>query len=176
MFRSEVCPVELSLLLADLKLPLMDKLLNEEVLLVAFPHCSNIIGEINPVKMICKMIKGVGGYACVDGVSYAPHGFSDITDLGADIYMFSAYKTYGTHLGVIYISDELNRLLENQGHYFNHGSPNARFTPAGPDHAQIASVNGVIDYFDTIYSYHYDDMSVSDSVKSKKVKSEDNCR
>ena len=27
----------------------------------------------------------------------------------------------------------------------------------------------MIDYFDTIYSYHYDDMSVSDSLKSERI-------
>jgi selenocysteine lyase/cysteine desulfurase len=34
-------------------------------------------------------------------------------------------------------------------------TPTARFTPAGPDHAQIASVNGVLDYFEAVYEHHY---------------------
>ncbi len=142
------------------------KLLDEKVLLVAFPHCSNIVGEINPVKTICKLIKNVGAYACVDGVSYAPHGFSDITDLGPDIYMFSTYKTYGTHLGIMYISDELNKNLENQGHYFNEIFSVKRFTPAGPDHAQIASSAGIADYVKSLHNHHF-----SDSVDSKQVAS-----
>ena len=69
----------------------LHSLLDEEVLLVAFPHCSNIVGEINPVKAICRLVRNVGAYTCVDGVSYAPHGFSDISDLAPDIYMFSAF-------------------------------------------------------------------------------------
>ena len=32
-------------------------------------------------------------------------------------------------------------------YYAEHG---ARFTPAGPDHAQIAAVNGVMDYMDAV--------------------------
>ena len=133
------------------------KLLDDEVLLVAFPHCSNILGEVNPVKTICNLIKGVGAYACVDGVSYAPHGFSDLSDLGADIYLFSTYKTYGAHLGVMYMSDELNKVLENQGHYFNAASAVKRFTPAGPDHAQTAASAGIVDYIKAVHSHHFEE-------------------
>ena len=144
----------------------LGKLLNDEVLLVAFPHCSNIIGEVNPVKKICKLIKDVGAYACVDGVSYAPHGFCDLCDLGPDIYLFSSYKTYGTHLGIMYISDTLNKNLENQGHYFNQGVSVKRFTPAGPDHAQIASSAGIADYIKTLHEHHF-----GNAVDKKKIAS-----
>jgi selenocysteine lyase/cysteine desulfurase len=48
-------------------------------------------------------------------------------------------------------------LLENQGHFFNAGHETARFTPAGPDHAQIAAVNGLIDYFEAVYEHHFED-------------------
>ncbi len=68
-------------------------LLDETVKLVCFPHCSNVIAEINPVAEIVAMAHAVGAYSCVDGVSYAPHGLPDIGQLGADIYLFSAYKT-----------------------------------------------------------------------------------
>ena len=129
--------------------------MDEEVLLVAFPHCSNIIGQINPVKTICNLVKRFGAYTCVDGVSYVPHGFPDITDLGADIYMFSTYKTYGTHLGIMYLSEELNKNLTNQGHYFNESISIKRFTPAGPDHAQIASSAGIADYVKSLHNYHF---------------------
>ena len=135
----------------------LEKLLDDQVLLVAFPHCSNIVGEVNPVKSVCNLIKQFGAFTCVDGVSYAPHGFPDIADLGPDIYMFSAYKTYGTHLGIMYISDDLNNNLENQGHYFNKAISIKRFTPAGPDHAQIASAAGIADYIKNVYAHHFDE-------------------
>ena len=133
--------------LGDLK-----SLLDDSVLLVAFPHCSNIVGEINPAKDICRLIQSYGAFSCVDGVSYVPHGFPNFSDLGADIYLFSSYKTYGPHLGVMYLSKRLNNLLENQGHYFNEHIPTKRFTPAGPDHAQIASLAGIADYVDAIFN------------------------
>ncbi|GIX12735.1 MAG: hypothetical protein KatS3mg118_0694 [Paracoccaceae bacterium] len=48
------------------------RLLDGRVRLVAFPHCSNIVAEINPVAEICALVHQAGAVACVDGVSYAP--------------------------------------------------------------------------------------------------------
>ena len=53
------------------------------------------------------------------------------------------------------MNKELNGKLPYQGHFFNAGIPGARFTPAGPDHAQIASVNGVLDYMEAVYQHHH---------------------
>ena len=133
----------------------LDTLLNEKTRVVAFTHCSNIVGSINPVRQWADKIHAVGALAFVDGVSYAGHGLPDIESLGADIYFFSLYKVYGPHLGVMVMRDALNKALPSQGHFFNVGSATSRFTPAGPDHAQIASVNGVIDYFEAIDSHHF---------------------
>lgn len=131
-------------------------LLDERVKLVCFPHCSNVVGEINDVAAICKMVRANGSYSCVDGVSYAPHGFVNVDKIGADIYMFSAYKTYGPHQGIMVIRRALGMTLPNQGHYFNADSLYKRFTPAGPDHAQIAACAGMADYVDTLYAHHFD--------------------
>jgi selenocysteine lyase/cysteine desulfurase len=129
-------------------------LLDAKVKLVCFPHCSNIVAEINPVAEIVKLAHEAGAFTCVDGVSYAPHGFPNIGALGADIYLFSAYKTYGPHQGVMVIRRALGEQLPNQAHYFNAGSLFKRFTPAGPDHAQIAACAGIADYVDTLAARH----------------------
>ena len=97
-----------------------------------------------------------GAYVCVDGVSYAPHGLPNINEIGAAIYLFSSYKTYGPHQGIMVIKEALAELLPNQGHYFNAGSPTKRFTPAGPDHAQIAACAGMADYFDLLHDHHFE--------------------
>ena len=130
-------------------------LLDDRVKLVAFPHCSNIVGEINPVAEIAAMVRAAGAYTCVDGVSLAPHGLPDIGNLGADIYLFSAYKTYGPHQGIMYINRALADALPNQGHYFNEGVRYKRFTPAGPDHAQVAASAGMADYIDAVHGHHF---------------------
>ena len=120
--------------------------------LLCFPHCSNVIAEINDVAAITKLAHENGVAVCVDGVSYAPHGFPNVAALGADIYLFSAYKTYGPHQGIMVVRRQLAEALPNQGHYFN-GSPlYKRFTPAGDDHAQIAACAGMADYVDTLYA------------------------
>jgi selenocysteine lyase/cysteine desulfurase len=54
----------------------------------------------------------------------------------------------------MFLRREINAALPNQGHFFNDGKPGARFTPAGSDHAQIASVNGVMDYMDAVADRH----------------------
>lgn len=139
-----------------LQLDTLENLFSSKTKMVAYPHCSNVIGHINPVKEISKMIHENGAVSVVDGVGLAPHGFPDLKDLGADIYLFSLYKTFGPHLGLMYVAKELAVKMENQSHYFKEGLLKSKLTPAGPDHAQIAAAGGVIDYFDAVYQHHFD--------------------
>jgi len=129
-------------------------LLDEKVRLVCFPHCSNVVGEINPVAEITAMAHASGAFVCVDGVSYAAHGLPNVGDLGPDIYLFSAYKTYGPHQGVMVVRRALAEMLPNQAHYFNGDVGYKRFTPAGPDHAQVAACAGIADYIDLLCDHH----------------------
>ncbi|WP_322866136.1 aminotransferase class V-fold PLP-dependent enzyme [Aquicoccus sp. G2-2] len=132
----------------------LDGLLDENVRLVCFPHCSNVVGEVNPVTEITAMAHAAGAFVCVDGVSYAPHGVPDVGALGPDIYLFSAYKTYGPHQGIMVIRRALGEMLPNQGHYFNADTLYKRFTPAGPDHAQVAACAGMVDYIEALADHH----------------------
>ncbi len=138
----------------------LTRLLDRRVRLVCFPHASNIVAEINPVAEIVALAHAAGAAVCVDGVSYAPHGFPNISALGADIYLFSAYKTYGPHQGLMIVRRPLAERLPNQGHYFNSDVLYKRFTPAGPDHAQIAASAGMADYVDDLYAHHNGDAAV----------------
>ena len=132
----------------------LESLLDERVRLVCFPHCSNVVGAINPVVEITALAHAAGAFVCVDGVSYAPHGLPDVGGMGPDIYLFSAYKTYGPHQGIMVMRRELGNLLPNQAHYFNADALYKRFTPAGPDHAQIAASAGIADYIDALAAHH----------------------
>jgi len=124
------------------------------VRLVCFPHCSNVIGEINDVAAICAIARAAGARTVVDGVSYTPHGFSDVGTLGADVYLFSAYKTFGPHQGIMVIRRGFGFELPNQGHWFNGETLYKRFTPGGPDHAQIAASAGMADYMEALSAHH----------------------
>ncbi len=141
-------PADLQRLLADGK-----------VRLVAFPHCSNVIAEINDVAAIAAMAREAGARTVVDGVSYAPHGFPNVTALGCDVYLFSAYKTFGPHQGIMVLRESFGMDLPGQAHFFNHATLYKRHTPAGPDHAQIAACAGMADYVDALAAAH----GVSDS-------------
>ncbi len=130
------------------------KLLEQDVALVCFPHCSNVVGHLNDVATITRLAKSAGARVCVDGVSYAPHGFPDVGALGPDVYLFSAYKTYGPHQGIMVIREEWGMELPNQAHHFNADSLYKRFTPAGPDHAQVAACAGMADYVEAMSAHH----------------------
>jgi selenocysteine lyase/cysteine desulfurase len=139
----------------SLDLPTLAALLADgRVRLVCFPHCSNVMAEINDVAAICALARAAGARTVVDGVSYAPHGFPDVAALGCDVYLFSAYKTYGPHQGIMVLREGFGFELPNQGHFFNHGTLYKRHTPAGPDHAQIAACAGMADYIDALAAHH----------------------
>lgn len=125
-----------------------------KVRMMAFPHCSNVIAEINDVAAICTLARAHGVRTVVDGVSYAPHGFPDIPSLGCDVYLFSAYKTFGPHQGIMVLRADWGMELPGQAHGFNHGTLYKRHTPAGPDHAQVAACAGMADYVDALAAAH----------------------
>ncbi len=129
-------------------------MLDDDVALVVFPHCSNVVGAINDVAAITALAHDAGARVCVDGVSYAPHGLPDVGAMGCDVYLFSAYKTYGPHQGLMVIREDWGMALPNQGHHFNGDTLYKRFTPAGPDHAQVAASAGMADYFEDMAARH----------------------
>jgi selenocysteine lyase/cysteine desulfurase len=133
----------------------LDQLLTDRTRLVSFPHASNVVAHVNPVQQIAAKVHAAGALAVVDGVAWAPHGLPDIPSLGADIYLFSLYKAYGPHQGVMAIRRQVADRLGNEGHYFNAHDVFKRLAPAGPDHAQIAASRGIAEYFDALDAHHH---------------------
>lgn len=132
----------------------LDGLLGERTRLLAFSHCSNIVAHINPVAQITAKARAAGAICVVDSVAYAPHGLPDVDALGADVLLFSLYKTFGPHLGAMAVRRPLLQRLGNEGHYFNGDYSRKRLVPAGPDHAQVAAARGVAEYFDALDAHH----------------------
>ena len=133
----------------------LDRLLTQRTRLVSFPHASNLVAYVNPVKQIVAKAHAVGALTVVDGVAWAPHGLPDVPSLEADIYLFSLYKTYGPHQGIMVMRRQVADRLGNEGHYFNTHDVFKRLAPAGPDHAQIAASRGIAEYFDTLDTHHH---------------------
>ena len=131
-------------------------LLGERTRAVFFSHCSNVVGTANPVADITHQVKATcAARVFVDAVAYAPHHICDLKALGVDGYVFSLYKVFGPHQGLLYVNADMRDELASQAHYFNHGLPTKDYNPAGPQHAQVAACAGVLDYFDDLYRHHF---------------------
>lgn len=133
----------------------LERLLNSRTKLVCATHCSNVVGTVNPVQDIVRLAHAAGARVVLDGVSYAPHGLLDLHALDVDFYLFSLYKTYGPHLGLMYVRQDHLEGMANQGHYFNDASLSKRLVPAGPDHGEIACASGIVDYLDDLHNHHF---------------------
>lgn len=131
-----------------------EQLLSDRTGLVTVPHASNIIGQENDIARIVALSHKVGARVVVDGVSFAPHSVPDVSALAADVYLFSLYKMYSVHQGLMVVRGGLLTELPNQGHFFNADFPDKRLNPAGPDHAQVAASGAVLDYVLALHQHH----------------------
>ena len=143
---------------AELELATLEAMLSRKTRLVCFSHCSNITGGPNPVKRIAAAVHAAGGLVCVDGVAYAPHAAVDVKALDVDFYLFSLYKTYGPHMGVMYGRKELLRKAKGQYFYF-HGEDNLplKMNPGAPNHELTAGCVGIGQYFEALAAHHLEE-------------------
>ena len=82
-------------------------LLGPRTKLVAATHVSNALGTITPAKTIVELGHRYGAKVLIDGAQSIPHTPIDVTDLGADFFVFSGHKIFGpTGIGVLYGTDE----------------------------------------------------------------------
>ncbi len=89
----------------------IERFLSQRTKIVAVAYASNSVGAINDVKTITRMAHEVGALVYIDAVHFAPHGPIDVTELGCDFLVCSAYKFFGPHLGVLYGRYELLKKL-----------------------------------------------------------------
>lgn len=123
--------------------------------LIAFSLCSNLVGTLAPLGEITAIARSQGALTVGDGVSFAPHLPLAVDSSGLDFYLFSTYKTFATHLGVLWGRREALAQTSNQSHWFNADRPHSRLNPAGPQHAEIAALGGLATYFDALYHHHF---------------------
>jgi selenocysteine lyase/cysteine desulfurase len=131
-----------------------EAMLTPATVLVTAPHASNIIGQENDIARITGAAHAVGARVVVDGVSFAPHSLPDVAALDADVYLFSLYKTYSVHQGLMVVRNGWLDELPNQSHFFNDPVADKRLNPAGPDHAQVAVAGAVLDYIELLHQHH----------------------
>jgi cysteine desulfurase family protein (TIGR01976 family) len=140
----------------DLELEDLLPLLNDKTRLVCFNHCSNIAAMFRDVKEIVRRVHEAGAWVCVDGVAAVPHRRVDVKALGVDFYLYSPYKVFGPHMGVLYGRPDLLARLVNQGHYFQ--DPNdhqRRLCPGGYNYELTAAAGGIAEYIDRVHAHHF---------------------
>ena len=86
----------------------IDGLITGRTRLVALAHQSNVLGTINPVRMIADRAHAAGALVLVDAAQSVPHMPVDVAALGADLLGFTGHKMCGpTGIGVLWGRREL---------------------------------------------------------------------
>lgn len=92
----------------ELDLSRLNELLTNRVKLVGVAYVSNVLGTINPVKMIIERAHAVGAKVLVDGAQAVQHLPVNVQELDCDFFVFSGHKLYGpTGVGVLYGKEAL---------------------------------------------------------------------
>lgn len=138
---------EMTLELSDL-----EALLGPKTRVVAVTAASNALGTLTNPKATSERVHAAGGEVgarlVIDAVHYAPHALPDVTAWGADALVFSPYKVFGPHLGVLYLNDErLTSLPAPRLAFLPEGEPIA-WEPGTQNHEAILGFGGVFEYLD----------------------------
>ncbi|PIQ47705.1 MAG: cysteine desulfurase-like protein [Cytophagales bacterium CG12_big_fil_rev_8_21_14_0_65_40_12] len=159
----KVNPDSLEFEIEDLK-----KLLSPKTKLVTMVHASNILGTINPIAEVAKVVHQGGALLCVDGVALAPHRLVDVQALDVDFYVFSCYKVYGPHCSLMYGKLHLLEALAGINHYFINEVP-YKLQPGNRNFELTYSMAGLTDYLKEVHDHHYpNDTKIDDQEKFQK--------
>ena len=88
------------------------KVITNKTRVISLAHITNVIGDIRPIKDICKIAHEKNILVVVDGAQSIPHIKTDVQELDCDFLAFSAHKLTGpTGIGVLYAKyDLLNKI------------------------------------------------------------------
>jgi cysteine desulfurase family protein (TIGR01976 family) len=137
----------------DLRLDLddLEQKLDDRVRVVATVASSNALGTIVDMKRVSELAHAVGALSWFDAVQYAAHEPVDVQALDCDVFVASAYKFCGPHLGVAYGRHEL---LESWRPYKARPASNSpvgrRFEPGTAPYELFAGFSATIAYLESI--------------------------
>lgn len=125
----------------------LEELLDDRAALVAFPHVSNLLGEIVDVAEITRLAHAAGARVVVDGVAFAPHRAIDVSAWDVDWYAYSTYKVYGPHMAALWGRRDALAELSGPNHFFIPETDLPyKFEVGGANHEGCAGVLGLRDY------------------------------
>jgi cysteine desulfurase family protein (TIGR01976 family) len=120
--------------------------INERTRLVAMGWASNAFGTVNDIRLARELTYSVGALLLVDAVHYAPHFSIDVSSVGVDFLLCSAYKFYGPHVGILYCREGiLDQLQTDRLRVADPGAP-FRIETGTLNHAALAGVNAAVEY------------------------------
>jgi cysteine desulfurase family protein (TIGR01976 family) len=129
----------------------LERKLDERVRVVACVGSSNAVGTIVDVARVSELAHSVGALCWVDAVQYAAHVPVDVQALGCDVFICSAYKFCGPHLGLAYGRHEL---LESWRPYKARPASSEpvgrRFEPGTAPYELLAGFSATIAYLESL--------------------------
>jgi len=141
----KVDPTTLQCSLSDLR-----SLMTPRTKLVAFPHVSNLLGEVVDVAAITNLVHQHGARVVVDGVAYAPHRAIDVAAWDVDFYVYSTYKVFGPHMAALFARQDALDELEGPNHFFIPNGNAYKFELGGANHEGCAGLLALADYFSVL--------------------------
>jgi cysteine desulfurase/selenocysteine lyase len=86
----------------------LTSLLDSNTVLLTLTHCSNVLGQFNPVNALCKIAREKNIPTIIDGAQAIAHGPVNVVAIDCDFYVFSGHKIYGpSGCGVLYAKHTL---------------------------------------------------------------------
>lgn len=142
-----VRPWHLNLETMTLEVDDLERLMTSRTRLLVCTQTSNIFGQLIPVAPISACAHRHGAEVCIDGVAFAPHRLVDAREWDVDYYVFSLYKVFGPHHGVLY--GKYERLLElaNLSHHFTPMDKiPGKLQPGNPNYELSYGATAIPDY------------------------------
>src|SRR5207248_9748047 len=129
----------------------LERKLDDRVRVVASVASSNAVGTIVDVARVSELAREAGALSWFDAVQYTAHAPVDVQALACDVFLCSAYKFCGPHLGLAYGRHEL---LESWRPYKARPSANTpvgrRFGPGTAPYELFAGFSATIAYLESL--------------------------
>jgi cysteine desulfurase family protein (TIGR01976 family) len=129
-------------------------LIDHRTRLVACNHASNFLGTLNDVARNSAAARAIGAVSVVDAVQSAPHVPLDVRAIGCDLLVWSAYKVFGPHIGVLFGRRELLDALDPIKVRPASMTLPTRFELGTPSFEGLAGVTGAVEHLAWLGDLH----------------------